>query len=82
MVESYRQFASLGSVHSFEVEGISFYAIDEVNAVCLFSFGVDYSVNEERFIEKGMETYIVADYAAFPRIMWRSQENFSRKQLG
>jgi hypothetical protein len=72
MLESYRRFGSLGTVHSFEILNVGVYPFEKL-AVCQMSFTIDYEIEAERFKETGLEVYALDTSGEEPRIVWRTQ---------
>jgi len=72
MVESYRQFGAVGTIHNFNIADISVYEF-ESTAVCHVQFDVDYEIEAGRFQERGLEVLAVETASANPKIIWRTQ---------
>jgi len=76
MVESYRQFASLATVHGFEVTGVELFARGPV-VMAHARFDVDYEISTGRFRESGLEIYAIdvsGDVSgSSPKVVWRTQ---------
>ena len=72
MVESYREFGSLGVVHGFEILGVVVHEFGPL-AVCEMTFTIDYEAEAKRFRERGLEIYVLDTSGDDPRIVWRTQ---------
>ena len=72
MVESYRQFGSMGTIHEFSITDLAVYEYESV-AICHMQFEVDYEIESGRFQEQGMEVYAIDTSGGMPKIVWRSQ---------
>ena len=81
MVDSYRQFGSMGTIHSFNMTGISTYEFDET-IICHMQFDIDYEIESGRFKEKGLEIYILKETNNAYKIIWRTQINLSAENAG
>ncbi len=72
MVESYRQFASTATIHSFTIKKIDCYERGRI-AMCHVHFEVDYEVESGRFQEEGLEVYTIDLSGRGPKVLWRMQ---------
>ena len=72
MVESYREFGSLGIVHSFEILEVVVHEFGPL-AVCQVSFVIDYEMQARRFRENGLEVYALDTSRETPQVVWRTQ---------
>ncbi len=72
MVESYRQFGSMGTLHSFDIKGLRIFDYGSV-VICHLRFDVDYETEAGRFQETGLEIYTIETSGPKPKIVWRSQ---------
>ena len=72
MVQSYRQFVSMGTIHAFDITNLAVYEYGTVS-MCHMRFEVDYEMESGRFREEGMEVYAIDTSGADPRVVWRTQ---------
>lgn len=72
MVQSYRQFVSMGTIHSFDITNVTMYEYGAVS-MCHMRFDVDYEIESGRFREEGLEVYAIDTSDADPRVVWRTQ---------
>jgi ketosteroid isomerase-like protein len=72
MVEGYRQFLSMATIHSFHVKDISIFNFDSV-ALCHLQFEVDYEINGSRSREEGIEVYVIGRFDSALKVVWRTQ---------
>ena len=72
MVESYRQFGTMGTIHGFNITDIEVHEFESA-AVCHVQFEVDYEIEAGRFQEEGMEVLTIETGGEKPKIIWRSQ---------
>jgi ketosteroid isomerase-like protein len=72
MVESYRQFGAMGTVHKIDILDIQVFSFHSA-AVCHVKFDVDYEIEAGRFQEQGMEVYTIDTSGDSPKIIWRTQ---------
>jgi len=75
MVESYCQFAAMGTIHAFNIIDTAVHEFESA-AVCHVRFEVDYEIEAGRFQEQGMEIYTVEYSDSKPKIIWRTQHTF------
>ncbi|MEM1229414.1 MAG: nuclear transport factor 2 family protein [Pseudomonadota bacterium] len=74
IVATYEEFADAATLHDFKTGAIRSYRFD-TSAVVEADFTVDYSVQGERYLDEGHETYVL-ERAATPvgyHIVWRQQ---------
>ena len=79
MIESYRQFGTMGTIHKFNISDISVYEF-ESTVVCHVQFDVDYEIDAGRFQEQGLEVLTVESVGAKPKIVWRTQAAFKAEE--
>ncbi len=72
MIESYRQFVSMGTIHAFDITNLTVYEYGTFS-MCHMRFEVDYEIESGRFREEGLEVYAIDTSGAGPRIVWRTQ---------
>ena len=72
MIDSYREFGSLGEIHGFEVLGLIVHEFGPL-AVCEMTFAIDYEIEAKRFKERGMEVYVLDTSGDEPHVVWRTQ---------
>ena len=72
MIQSYRQFDSVATVHAFEIHDLTAYEFGAL-AICHLRFEVDYEMESGRFHEKGLEVYAIESSGTGPRVVWRTQ---------
>jgi ketosteroid isomerase-like protein len=72
MIESYRQFGTMGTIHKFNIADISIYDFKSA-AICHVQFDVDYEIEAGRFQEKGLEVNTIVTSGLEPKIIWRTQ---------
>jgi hypothetical protein len=72
MVQSYRQFGSMATIHGFEITDLTLYNYNSV-AMCHLRFHVDYEIESGRFREDGMDVYAIDVSGPKPKVVWRSQ---------
>ncbi len=74
IVATYEEFAAAATLHSFRAGAIRSHRFD-ATAVVEADFTVDYTVQGERYLDEGHETYLL-ERAATPvgyHIVWRAQ---------
>lgn len=79
MVESYRQFGSMGTIHKFDITDLKLYHYESV-AICHMQFEVDYEIESGRFREQGLEVYAIDTSGPKPKIVWRTQVTLDADQ--
>lgn len=72
MVQSYRQFVSMGTIHAFDITDLTVYEYGTLS-MCHMRFKVDYEIESGRLREEGLEIYAIDTSAADPRVVWRTQ---------
>lgn len=72
LVRSYREFGSMGKIHSFDIIDLAVYEFDVVS-ICHMRFEVDCEIESGRIREEGLEAYVIDTYGAAPRVVWRTQ---------
>jgi len=72
MVESYRQFGAMGTIHAFEIKKVDVFETDGAAMVHMLFF-VDFEIEAGRFQEEGMEVYTVDVFGDNPLVVWRTQ---------
>lgn len=72
MVDSYRQFGAIGTVHNFEIESVELHPSGPV-VIAHLRFEIDYSIASGRYRERGLEVYAVDVSGDAPRVAWRHQ---------
>ena len=77
VVASYREFLEAATLDRFETTSLdvfSFPATGTATHVAHLTFEVAYTLAGERYLEKGLEVYVIAEDAAGAlRIIWRQQ---------
>lgn len=81
MIDSYRQFGKVGTLHHFELEDINIVE-HRSTAVCHVTFEVDYEIGSGRYRERGVEVYVIDTTQDPPRIVWRTQVSKPREATG
>lgn len=72
MVESYRQFGSMATIYSFDINEMAVYEFGET-FICHMQFSVDYEIESGRYQEKGLEVYTIKNDGHSFKIIWRTQ---------
>lgn len=72
MVESYRRFGSIATMHGFVIQEIRLYDWGKMT-ICHLNFEVDYEIKSGRFQEEGLEVYAINTAGPKPKIVWRTQ---------
>ena len=72
MVESYREFGSVGKVHFFQIRECLVHIYGAI-AIGLIRFESDYQIGPDRFFEKGLEQYTIDLSGTTPKVIWRAQ---------
>ena len=72
MVQSYRQFESIGTTHAFDIRNLTVYEFGAVS-MCHMRFDVDYEMESGRFREEGLEVYAIDTSDTAPKVVWRTQ---------
>ena len=72
MVQSYRDFNAMGTIHDFKILEVNVYHYSGV-CMCHMRFEVDYEIEAGRFSEKGQEIYAIENAQQEPKIVWRTQ---------
>lgn len=72
MIQSYRQFGSVGTIHAFDTTNLTIHRIGAVS-ICHMCFEVDYEIESGRFRERGLEIYVIDTADDDPRVVWRTQ---------
>lgn len=72
MVESYRHFGAIGTIHTFDIKKPAVYDFGQV-VMCHVPFYIDYEIEAGRFQEEGLEVYAVDKSRLNPKIVWRTQ---------
>ena len=72
MVQSYRQFVSMGTIHAFNITGLRVYEYGTIS-MCHMQFEVDYEMKTGRFREEGLEVYAIDTSGADPKVIWLTQ---------
>lgn len=77
VVDSYRQFLSAATLERFDITALEVFDFDIAggNAPCMVHLGFEiaYELTGERYVDKGLEVYAVADDGGRPCIVWRTQ---------
>lgn len=76
MIDSYRQFGEVGTIHAFDITELSVYNYSSF-VMCHMGFTVDYEIQAGRFVENGLEIYTIDNSGPEPRIVWRTQITFN-----
>jgi ketosteroid isomerase-like protein len=77
IVSTYRDFAAMTQLHSFTPQACDCYTIGDNTAIHM-RFEVDYSMEDSRYLESGLEVYLLNDT---PQIIWRYQTVLSTRTL-
>jgi ketosteroid isomerase-like protein len=72
MVESYRQFNEVWTVHDFTITDVQVFGFDPV-AICHAHFRIDYELGGARSKEHGIEVYVIDTRGPQPKVVWRTQ---------
>ena len=72
MVQSYREFGSIGTIHGFDITDLTLYYYKPV-AICNLRFDVDYEIESGRFREHGLDVYVIDTSGSKPKVVWRTQ---------
>lgn len=72
MVQSYRQFGSMGTIHVFEITDLSLHHYSSVT-MCHMRFHVDYEIESGRYREDGIDVYAIDTSGPKPKVVWRTQ---------
>jgi len=72
MIQSYRQFGSMGTIHAFHILALTLYEFGSIT-MCHLRFDVDYEIESGRFREKGVEVYAIDASGLQPKVIWRTQ---------
>jgi len=72
MVQSYRDFGEMGTIHAFKTLEVKVYDYADV-CMCHMRYAVDYEIEAGRFSEQGQEIYAVVGAQTDPKIVWRAQ---------
>ncbi|MEM7217872.1 MAG: nuclear transport factor 2 family protein [Pseudomonadota bacterium] len=72
VLQTYRDFHSVGSVTRFEVDDITIYEF-AASVMCHMRFQISYRVGDNDYVEPGLETYMICEHEGVPVIGWRAQ---------
>ncbi len=78
VIDSYRQFASVGTVHKFDILEITLHTYEHTT-VCDMLFEVDYELDAGRYHERGLEVYVIDTSGPKFNILWRTQFQLSEE---
>lgn len=76
VVASYRDFleaARLDRFQAVDLDVFSFPAGDGATHVAHLTFEIDYTLADERYLERGLEIYVMQEHAGRLQIIWRQQ---------
>jgi len=78
VVESYAQFLNAAQLERFEVSSLELFSFEPGTHMAHLEFDIAYELDNERYVEKGMEIYTVVENADIESgrrfsIVWRSQ---------
>ena len=72
VIDSYRQFAKVGTVHTFDILDITLHEYEHTT-VCDMLFEVDYELDSGRYHERGLEVYVIDTSGSKFNVLWRTQ---------
>lgn len=73
IIDSYRQFGEMGTIHSFVIENIETFTRSDI-AVCHVNFEVDYEIDDQRYVETGVDVYVLSVTGTYFQVVWRTQK--------
>lgn len=72
MVESYKQFGLISTLHQFNITELKLYEYGSVT-MCHMQFEIEYEIESSRFQENGLEVYAIDTTELAPKVVWRTQ---------
>ena len=77
VVDSYRDFLEAATLKNFEITSLEIFPFEtggnSATFVAHLAFDVAYSLDEDVFIEKGLEVYTISEQDGEMKILWRHQ---------
>ncbi len=78
VVASYREFLSAATLERFEVSDLEIFSFAHspgqgATHMAHLTFRIDYRLDGERYVEKGLEIYTLLQTPEGPQIIWRQQ---------
>ena len=77
VVASYREFLDAATLDLFEITSLDVFPFDTgsgaATLVAHLAFDVAYTLNEETYVEKGLEVYTLGEQNGQMKVLWRHQ---------
>lgn len=76
IIDSYRQFGEMSTINEFSIENIETFTRSDM-AVCHVCFEVDYEIDGQRYVERGLDVYVLSITGTYFQVVWRTQKNLT-----
>ncbi len=80
VIDTYRDFASAATLHEFVIDSLEVFDFT-TTAIVHMRFVVEFSLQDQRLREGGLEIYVVKIADAKPAIVWRSQTILDSREI-
>ncbi len=80
VIDTYHDFASAATLHEFVISSLEVFDF-ATTAVVHMGFVVEFSFQEQRLREAGLEVYVLNIADAEPEIVWRSQNILESREI-
>ena len=80
VIDTYHDFASTATLHEFVISSLEVFDF-ATTAVVHMGFVVEFSLQEQRLREAGLEVYVLNIDDAEPEIVWRSQNILESREI-
>ncbi len=80
VIDTYHDFASAATLHEFVISSLEVFDF-ATTAVVHMGFVVEFSLQEQRLREAGLEVYVLNIADAEPEIVWRSQNILESREI-
>ncbi len=80
VIGTYHDFASAATLHEFVINSLEVFEFS-TTAVVHMRFVVEFSLQEQRLSEAGLEVYVLNIADGQPAIVWRSQQILESREI-